>query len=91
MITGKTKRIAQSVMMGCSVGLHTHTFKSTCKIIKMHAQHIGGNGKVTPEDIRDSNIFLDELSKLLPDLKFERAADGGAGIGRVTKLLLLPR
>ena len=57
----------------------------------MHAQHIGGYGKVTPEDIRDSNIFLDELSKLLPDLKFDRAADGGAGIGRVTKLLLLPR
>ena len=63
---------------------HTHSHDD-------HLLHTGGYGKVTPEDIRDSNMFLDELSKLRPEMKFEKAADGGAGIGRVTKLLLLPR
>jgi protein N-terminal methyltransferase len=42
-------------------------------------------------DTRDSNLFLDELSTLRPELQFERAADCGAGIGRVSKHFLLHR
>ena len=35
---------------------------------------IGGYGKVTPSDIKDSNIFLNELSRIRPELKFDNAA-----------------
>jgi hypothetical protein len=52
---------------------------------------LGGFGKLTPMDVRDSNIFLDELQAHYPLLTFESAVDCGAGIGRVTKHLLLPR
>ena len=44
---------------------------------------LGGYGKVTPMDIRDSNSFLDELKALRPEMSFDRAADGGAGVGRM--------
>lgn len=50
-----------------------------------------GYGKLTPLDSRDSNIFLDVLSSKYPQLKLGRAADCGAGIGRVTKHFLLGR
>jgi len=52
---------------------------------------LGGYGVLTPMDTRDSNAFLDRLSSMRPVLKFDRVADCGAGIGRVTKNLLLPR
>jgi len=52
---------------------------------------LGGYGRVTPEDVRDSNKFLDALAVLRPTLKFDKAADCGAGIGRVSKHLLLNR
>ena len=41
--------------------------------------------------MRDSNIFLDELVTVWPSIKFDKVADCGAGIGRVSKFLLLPR
>lgn len=41
--------------------------------------------------MRDSNSFLDALSLQRPELRFDRVADCGAGIGRVSKFLLLPR
>ena len=50
---------------------------------------LGGYGKVTPMDIRDSNRFIDSLKTVRPLLQFDRAADCGAGIGRVSKHLLL--
>ena len=52
---------------------------------------LGGFGALTPMDVRDSNAFIDLLLTLRPGLKLERVADCGAGIGRVTKNLLLPR
>jgi len=52
---------------------------------------LGGFGALTPMDVRDSNAFLDGISAIRPGLKFDRVADCGAGIGRVTKNLLLPR
>jgi len=52
---------------------------------------LGGYGVLTPMDVRDSNAFLDRISAIRPALKFDRVADCGAGIGRVTKHLLLPR
>ena len=36
--------------------------------------YLGGFGKVSPADIRDSNKFFDELAVLRPDLKFDIAA-----------------
>eukprot|EP01035_Chromulina_nebulosa_P029375 gene29375-38924_t len=50
-----------------------------------------GYGLLTPLDVRDSNIFLDQLHQSFPALGFDCVADCGAGIGRVTKHLLLPR
>ena len=50
-----------------------------------------GYGLLTPLDVRDSNIFLDQLQQSFPALQFDHVADCGAGIGRVTKHLLLPR
>lgn len=61
---------------------------------------LGGYGRVTPMDTRDSHAFIDRLlalhehgenSEEHPKLKLGRAADCGAGIGRVTKNVLLPR
>ena len=42
-------------------------------------------------DVRDSNLFLNRLSEMRPQLRFDRAADCGAGIGRVSKNFLLKR
>lgn len=42
-------------------------------------------------DTRDSNWFLDKLLAQRPGFKLDRVADGGAGIGRVARNLLLPR
>lgn len=42
-------------------------------------------------DTRDSNQFLDRLLTLVPGLEFNTVADCGAGIGRVSKFLLVPR
>lgn len=50
---------------------------------------LGGYGKLTPLDSRDSLKLFDILKIKYPDLKFDNAADCGAGIGRVTKSLLL--
>ena len=52
---------------------------------------LGGYGKITPEDVKGSNLFLDQLAVLRPILSFDHAADCGAGIGRVSKHLLLHR
>lgn len=52
---------------------------------------LGGYGRITPEDVKGSNSFLDQLALIRPSLCFDRAADCGAGIGRVTKHLLLHR
>ena len=52
---------------------------------------LGGYGKLTPMDVKGSNQFLDELVALRPELCFDVAADCGAGIGRVSKNLLLHR
>lgn len=50
-----------------------------------------GYGVLTPLDVRDSNQFIDELVAEYPSLQLNHVADCGAGIGRVTKHLLLPR
>ena len=52
---------------------------------------LGGYGKLTPVDTVGSNAFLDAVKLKRPTLQFDHAADCGAGIGRVTKNLLLPR
>lgn len=52
---------------------------------------LGGYGKLTPMDVIGSNKFLDQILAIRPSLKFHRAADCGAGIGRVTKHFLLSR
>ena len=52
---------------------------------------LGGYGKLTPVDVRDSNKFLDEVIAIRPELNFNKAADCGAGIGRVSKHFLLSR
>jgi protein N-terminal methyltransferase len=52
---------------------------------------LGGYGRITTEDVKGSNQFLDELSAIRPTLRFDCAADCGAGIGRVAKHLLLHR
>ena len=50
-----------------------------------------GYGKLTPIDSKGSNAFLDKILKMYPTLQFDRVADCGAGVGRVTKNLLLAR
>lgn len=52
---------------------------------------LGGYGALTEADTRDSNVFIDLLKLNRPELRFDVVADCGAGIGRVTKNLLLPR
>ena len=46
---------------------------------------------MTPEDVKGSNAFLTALTKIRPGLELNRAADCGAGIGRVAKNFLLSR
>lgn len=50
-----------------------------------------GFGFLTEPDVRDSNIFLDNLLLKRPNLRLDNAADCGAGIGRITKHFLLSR
>jgi len=50
---------------------------------------LGGYGKLTPLDTRDSLKLFNILKSKYNDIKFDKAADCGAGIGRVTKSLLL--
>mmetsp|Transcript_4065 Transcript_4065/g.6298 ORF Transcript_4065/g.6298 Transcript_4065/m.6298 type:complete len:273 (-) Transcript_4065:121-939(-) len=52
---------------------------------------LGGYGHVTDADVKDSNAFLDEILASSNLKSFEKVADCGAGIGRVSKHLLLPR
>ena len=52
---------------------------------------LGGYGHITPTDYAGSRAFLDALQQNFPSMRFERAADVGAGIGRVAKGVLLPR
>jgi protein N-terminal methyltransferase len=52
---------------------------------------LGGYGALTPIDVQGSNAFLDQVLILRPELRCERAADCGAGIGRVTKNFLINR
>ena len=52
---------------------------------------LGGYGHITPTDYAGSRAFLDALAQNFPSMRFERAADVGAGIGRVAKGVLLPR
>lgn len=51
---------------------------------------LGGFGELSFPDVKGSNQFLDELQAKI-GLRFGTAADCGAGIGRVSKYLLLPR
>jgi protein N-terminal methyltransferase len=52
---------------------------------------LGGFGHVSGTDVAGSRRFLEARVKpLIPSLRFGRAVDCGAGIGRVTKNLLLP-
>ncbi len=52
---------------------------------------LGGFGHVSGTDVAGSRRFLEARVKpLIPALRFLRAVDVGAGIGRVTKHLLLP-
>jgi protein N-terminal methyltransferase len=50
---------------------------------------LGGYGRITPIDIDGSRAFLLHLQTKF-GLQFNRIADCGAGIGRITKNLLLP-
>ena len=50
-----------------------------------------GYGKLTPTDTVGSNLFLDTVLGIRPEMKLDVAADGGAGIGRVTKHFLMTR
>ena len=53
---------------------------------------LGGYGRISPTDITGSHAYLDALYALRrPPMGRARAADVGAGIGRVAKGLLLPR
>jgi hypothetical protein len=50
---------------------------------------LGGYGKVTHMDVKDSNLFLDNLLLIRPQLQFDKVADCGAGIGKVAKHLYI--
>lgn len=52
---------------------------------------LGGFGNITNIDIRGSSNFLEVLYKIKPSPGKNYALDCGAGIGRVTKNLLLPK
>jgi len=53
---------------------------------------LGGFSSVDPADVRESSKFIEDAGKLRAgmgcEMRRERALDGGAGIGRVTKHLL---
>lgn len=51
---------------------------------------LGGLSVINPDDIQGSKRFLNELFKMKPIPMRNRALDCGAGIGRVSKHLLLP-
>lgn len=51
---------------------------------------LGGYGCVTEVDVKESIEFLNYLKEIRPFLQFNEAVDCGAGIGRVSKHLLLP-
>ncbi|GAB9467725.1 N-terminal xaa-pro-lys n-methyltransferase 1 isoform x1 [Globisporangium polare] len=51
---------------------------------------LGGYAHVSPADIKGSETFFTRMGKLRPGWKRELAVDCGAGIGRVSKFLLLP-
>lgn len=51
---------------------------------------LGGFAHVSPADIQGSEAFFTRVSKLRPAWRREIAVDCGAGIGRVSKFLLLP-
>lgn len=51
---------------------------------------LGGFGQISACDIHSSNQFLKELYKMKPSPGMQNAIDCGAGIGRVTKHLLMP-
>lgn len=51
---------------------------------------LGGYAHVSPADIKGSETFFTRMNKLRPGWKRELAVDCGAGIGRVSKFLLLP-
>lgn len=50
-----------------------------------------GYGLLTPMDTKGSNEFLDKIKAKWQTVEFDRVADCGAGIGRVSRHLLLPR
>jgi len=51
---------------------------------------LGGFSKLSPIDLTGSREFLEEIVKIRPDMEFGAACECGAGIGRVSKGLLLP-
>ncbi|DAZ95075.1 TPA: hypothetical protein N0F65_002969 [Lagenidium giganteum] len=51
---------------------------------------LGGFPEISPADIADSRAFIEQVSVLRPLAKKELAADCGAGVGRVSKFVLLP-
>lgn len=51
---------------------------------------LGGFEYISEEDVKGSTAFLLALKDVRPGLEFGRVLDCGAGIGRVTKNLLLP-
>jgi protein N-terminal methyltransferase len=51
---------------------------------------LGGFAHVSPADVRDSTQFIAAVHKLRPGWRAGVAVDCGAGIGRVSKMLLLP-
>ena len=51
---------------------------------------LGGFGRISPVDVRESARFLRELCAVRPSLQRTAALDCAAGIGRVAKHLLLP-
>lgn len=52
---------------------------------------LGGLSSISASDIQGSQQFLQELYKTKPQPGKKRALDCGAGIGRVTKYLLMPQ
>ena len=51
---------------------------------------LGGFGFVSKDDITESTKFIQAIAKRRPTIRFERAVDCGAGIGRVAAGLLIP-
>lgn len=51
---------------------------------------LGGFASVSDVDLAGSRAFLRDLAASRPSLRFDRCCDCGAGVGRVTRGLLLP-